>query len=80
MVESPPCKSLSPATVKKINEEIETLSSDPECNVWDPTEKIPDEIAAWCADYERDQRREMAKRLRRGIDGTLFYLRAQCND
>ena len=64
-----------PATVKKMNEEIEALSShsnDPECNDWDPTGKTPDEIAAWCADYERDQRSEIAKRRRRGIIGTLF--------
>jgi hypothetical protein len=81
--ESPLRKSLSPATVKKINEEIEALSShssDPECNVWDPTGKTPDEIAAWCADYERDQRSKMAKRRRQGIDSTLFYVRSQCND
>ena len=81
--ESPPRKSLSPATVKKINEEIEALSShssDPECNDWDHTGKTPDEIAEWCVDYERDQRSEMAKRQRQGIDGSLFYLRAQCND
>ena len=74
--ESPPRKSLSPATVKKINEEIEAVSS-PEYDHsgWDPTGKTPDEnheIAAWCADYERDQKGEMAKRRRRGIDGTLF--------
>jgi hypothetical protein len=61
--ESPPRKSLSPVTVKKINEEIEAVSShssDPECNDWDPTGKTPDEIAAWCANYERGQRSEMA--------------------
>ena len=69
--ESPPRKSLSPATVKKINEEIEAVSS-PEYDHWDPTGKTPDEIAAWCADYERDQIGEMAKRWRRGIDSTLF--------
>jgi hypothetical protein len=81
--ESPPHKSLSPATVKKINEEIEALSShssDPECNDWDPTGKTPDEIAAWCANYERSQRSEMAKRRRGCIEGTQFYLREQCND
>jgi hypothetical protein len=76
--ESPPRKSLSPATVKKINEEMEALSShssDPECNDWDPTGKTPDEIAAWCAYYERESRIKMAERRRRGIEGTLFYLR-----
>jgi hypothetical protein len=44
----------------------------PEYDHWDPTGKTPDEIAAWCADYERDQKGEMAKRRRWGIDGTLF--------
>ncbi len=80
--ESPPRKSLSSATVKKINGGIEALSShssDPECNDWDPTGKTPKEIMAWCADYERGQRGEMAKRQRRGVEGTLpvFYLLAQ---
>ena len=69
--ESPPRKSLSPATVKKMNEEMEAVTS-PEYDHWDPTGKTPDEIAAWCADYERDQKGEMAKHRRRGIDGTLF--------
>ncbi len=78
-LESPPRKSLSPAIVKKMNEEMEAASS-PEYNHWDPTGKTPDEIAAWCANYERGQRIEMAERRRRGIEGTLFYLRAQCND
>ncbi len=65
---------LSPATVKKINEGIEALSShssDPECHDWDPTGKIPDEISAWCVDYEHGQRSEMAKCRRRGVEGTL---------
>ena len=44
--ESPPRKSLSPATVKKMNAEMEGVTS-PECSDWDPTGKIPDEIAAW---------------------------------
>ncbi len=69
--ENGPRKSLSPATVKKFNEEIEAVSS-PEYDHWNPTGKTPDEIAAWCTDYERDQKGEMAKRRRRGIDGTLF--------
>ncbi len=72
--DSPPRKSLSPATVKKMNEEMEAVTS-PECNDWDPTEKTPDEIAAWC-----ESRIEMAEHQRRGIECTLFYLRAQCND
>jgi hypothetical protein len=54
-----------------MNAEMEGVTS-PECSDWDPTGKTPDEIAAWCADYERDQKGEMAKRWRRGIDGTLF--------
>ncbi len=77
--ESPPRKSLSPATVKKINEEIEAVTS-PKCNEWDPSGKTPDEIAAWCANYERESRIEMVERRRRGIEGTLFYLRSQCHD
>ena len=71
-LESPPQKSLSPAAVKKFDWEIEALSShssDPKCNDRDPTGKTPDKIAAWCADYERDQRSEMAKRRRRGVEG-----------
>ncbi len=83
--ESPPHKSISPATGKKINEGIEALSShssDPECNDWDPTGKTPEEIVAWREDCERGpgQRSEMAKRRRQGVDSTLFYLRAQCYD
>ncbi len=70
--ESPPRKSLSPATVKKINEEIEAVSS-PAYEHWDPTGKTPDEIAAWCADYGHNQISKKAKPRRRGIDGTLFY-------
>jgi hypothetical protein len=69
--ESPLRKSLSPATVKKMNKEMEAVSSS-EYDHWDPTGKTPDEIAAWCADYERYQRSEMAKRRRRGIESALF--------
>ena len=68
---SPPRKSLSPATKKRYHEEreadIAALSSrygDPE--VWDPIGKTPEEILAWCAEYERGQRRGMAKRRRLG--------------
>ena len=70
--ESPPRKSLSPATVKKMNAEMEGVTS-PECSDWDPTGKTPDEIAAWCANYERESRLEMAERQRRGLEGTPFY-------
>jgi hypothetical protein len=38
--ESPPRKSLSPTTVKKMNKEMEAVTS-PECNDWDPTGKTP---------------------------------------
>ncbi len=57
--ESPPRKSLLPATVRKMNEEMEAATS-PECNDWDPTGKTPDEMTAWCANYERESRLEMA--------------------
>ena len=50
---------------------LSSRSSDPECNDWDPTGKTPDEIVSVCADYERGQRSEMAKRRRRGVEGTL---------
>jgi hypothetical protein len=65
--ESSPRKSPSPATTKKLNKEIAALtshSSDPKVNDWDPIRTTPDEIAAWCAEYERGQRGEMAKRRR----------------
>jgi hypothetical protein len=55
----PPRKSLSPATAKKLNEEMGALSShssDPEVNDWDPIGKTPKEIAAWCAEFERGQK------------------------
>ncbi len=35
-------------------------SSEPE--VWDAKGKTPEEIAAWCEEYERGNRRQMAKR------------------
>ena len=83
--ESPPRKSLSPAAVKKFNEEIEALSShssDPECNDWNPIGKIPDEIAAWCAESQRCQRSAMTKHSRLGVEGKLqvFARTASCND
>ncbi len=67
-----PHKSLSPATVKKMNEEMEGVTC-PECNDWDPTGKTPDEISAWYANYERESRLKMAERQRWGLEGTLFY-------
>ncbi len=78
--ESPPRKSLSPAAAKKFNEDIEALgshSSDPKFNDWDPIGKTPDEIAAWCAEYERGQRREMAKRRRLGLNAHIRYMLSQ---
>ena len=55
--ESPPRKSLSPATKKRHNDELEadidalsSHSSDPE--LFDPISKTPEVIAAWCAEYE----------------------------
>jgi hypothetical protein len=33
--------------------------------------KTPDEIAAWCVEFERGQRSEMAKRRRLGVEGKL---------
>ncbi len=41
--ESPPRKLLSPATVKKMNEEMKAVTS-PECNDWDPTGKTQDVV------------------------------------
>jgi hypothetical protein len=60
--ESPPRKSSSPATKKRIKHELEadidvlsSHSSDPD--IWDPTGKTPKEIAAWCKEYEGGNRR-----------------------
>ena len=62
--------------MKRFRDELEadidalsSHSSDPE--VWDPVGKTPspEEIAAWCAEYERGNRRLMAKRRRMGISG-----------
>ena len=53
---------------------LSSHSSDPECNDWDPTGKTPDEIVSVCADYERGQRSEMAKRQRRGVEGTRCFI------
>ncbi len=72
--ESPPRKSLSPTTKQRFKDELEadidalkSHSSDPE--VWDANGKTPEEIAAWCAEYERGNRRHMAKRCRMGLAG-----------
>ncbi len=82
---SPQHKSLSPAAVKKFNEENEALSShssNRKCNDWNPIGKTPDEITAWCAEYERGQRSEMTKRCRQDIQGKVpvFAHTAPCND
>ena len=73
--ESPPRISLSPATKQRFKDELEadidalsSHSSDPE--VWDANGgKTPEEIAAWCEEYERGNRRQMAKRRRMGLAG-----------
>ena len=84
--ESPPRKSLSPASKKrehsKFEAELDALSShssDPEApEIFDPIGKTPEEIAAWCAEYERKNRRIRVERQRAGIAGinhaTLMYL------
>ncbi len=65
---------MSPASKKRCHEELEadiaalsSHSSDADV-LSNPDRKTPEEIAAWCAEYERCQRREMAKR-RMGIAG-----------
>ena len=61
---------------------LSSHSSDPE--VWDPPSlgKIPEEIAAWCAEYERNNRRIRLECQRAGLAGiyhaTLVYL--TCTD
>ena len=72
--ESPPRKSLSPAWKKAFEAEIVVLSShssDPEGpeDPGDPNGKTPEEIAAWCAEYERKNRRIRVERQRAGIEG-----------
>jgi hypothetical protein len=73
--DSPPRKSLSPATKQRFKDELEadidalsSHSSDPE--VWDANGKTPEEIPAWCEEYKRGNRRQMAKRRRMGLAGT----------
>ena len=81
--ESPPRKSLSPATKKRYHEELEAAiaalsSHSSDSKLWDPIGKTPEEIAAWCADYECGHRSEMANCRRLGNAGicraTLMYL------
>ena len=84
--ESPPRKSLSSASKKSDHDEFEaeidalsSHNSDPEePAVFDPIGKTPQEIVAWCAEYEHDNKRIMAERRRAGIAGiyhaTLVYL------
>ncbi len=68
--ESPQRKSLSPTTKKRFDKELKAdiavLSSH------GMEGKTLEEIAAWCAEDERGQRREMAKRRRLGITGTCL--------
>ena len=68
--------------------EIDALSShssDPEApEIFNPIGKTPEEIAVWCAEYERGNRRMMAERRRAGLEcqciyhATLMYL--TCTD
>ena len=80
--ESPPCKSLSPTWKKAFEGEMDALSnhsSNPEGpeDAGDPNGKTPEDIAAWCAEYERKNRRIRVERQRAGIEGiyhaTLMY-------
>jgi hypothetical protein len=57
-------------------------SSDPDHEVWDATGKTPEKIAAWCAEYERGNRREMTRHRGGGTAG-IHIMRAQnlaCTD
>jgi hypothetical protein len=74
--ESPPRKSLSPTTKKTYHEELEAninldalSSQSSDSYVWGPIGKTPEEIAAWCAEYERGHRREMTNCCRLGNAG-----------
>ena len=72
--ESPPRKSLSPASKKAFEEELDALSShssDPEGpeDPGDTEGKSIEEIRAWCAQYERKQKMERIERQRAGIAG-----------
>ena len=79
--ESPPRKSLSPAWKKAFEEELDALSShssDPE----DPNGKTPEEIAAWCAEYQRNNRMIMAELHRAGLAGIYHatHMNLTCTD
>ena len=72
--ESPPRKSMSPASKKAFEEELDALSShssDPEGpeDPGDTEGKSIEEIRAWCAQYERKQKMERIERQRAGIAG-----------
>jgi hypothetical protein len=72
--ESSPRKQLSHATKKHMEAEIDALSShSSDLDVWedsDPNGKTPEDIVAWCAQYERGNKREM-----RGTEG-IFIVQA----
>ena len=57
----------------ELKADIDTLSSygsDPkEPEVWDLVSKTPEEIAAWCPEYERGNRRLISKCYCMGIAG-----------
>ena len=75
--ESPPRKSLSPATKKRHHDELEAEldalsihSSDPVApEVFDPIGKTAEEIAGMVRGYKRGNRIKMAKPRRTGITG-----------
>ena len=52
-------------------DELSSHSSDPEGpeDPGDPNGKTPEEIVAWCAEYERKNRRIRVERQRAGIEG-----------
>ena len=67
--ESPPRKSLSPASKQREHDEFEaeidalgSHNSDPGASeIFNPIGKTPEEIAVWCAEYERGNRRMMTE-------------------
>ena len=83
--ESSPRKSLSPASKKrdhdKFEAEIHALSSHSsypdEPAVFVPIGKTLEEIAAWCAEFERCNRRTMVQRRRAGIAG-IYHATLSC--
>ena len=84
--ESPLRKSLSPASKKRDHDEFEAEidalsihSSDPEePAVFDPIGKTPKEIATWCAEFERGNRRDMAKPRRGNCRYISSYTQVSC--